>query len=248
MLESPSPETLPKDLREIYSRRFQGNLDYRNRVWQTLTANFFSRWIRPADRVLDLGCGYCQFINHIECAEKYGMDLNPSAADHAAKDVTLLQQDCSTRWPFDANFLDAVFTSNFLEHLPTKGALENTLLEAMRCLKPGGKLIALGPNIRYLASHYWDFFDHHLALSDRSLVEVLEKTGFAVAESIPRFLPYTMVRSRKYPDIFLRVYLRVRLAWLLFGKQFLIVVTKPDQSSRLPERLTAGSHPPAGNA
>jgi SAM-dependent methyltransferase len=238
MLESPSPETLPKDLREIYSRRFQGNLDYRNRVWQTLTANFFWRWIRPADRVLDLGCGYCQFINHIECAEKYGMDLNPSSADHAAKNVFLLQQDCSTRWPFDDNFLDAIFTSNFLEHLPTKGALENTLRQAMRCLKPGGTLIALGPNIRYLASHYWDFFDHHLALSDKSLVEVLEKTGFAVAESIPRFLPYTMVRSRKYPIIFLRVYLRVRLAWRFFGKQFLVIVTKP----------MTGNHPPVGSA
>jgi len=237
MLESPSPETLSKDLQEIYSRRFRGNLDYRNRVWQTLTADFFSRWIRPVDRVLDLGCGYCQFINHIACAEKYGMDLNPSAADHAAKDVTLLQQDCSTRWPFNDNCLDAIFTSNFLEHLPTKGALENTLREARRCLKPGGRLIALGPNIRYLAAHYWDFFDHHLALSDRSLVEVLEKTGFAVLESIPRFLPYTMVSSRQYPLIFLRVYLRMRLSWLVFGKQFLVIVTKP-----------TGSQAPLGNA
>ena len=91
MLESPSPESLSKDLQQIYSRRFRGNLDYRNRVWQTLTADFFSRWIRPADRVLDLGCGYCQFINHIACSEKYGMDLNPSAADYAAKNVILLQ-------------------------------------------------------------------------------------------------------------------------------------------------------------
>ena len=238
MLESPSPESLTKDLQEIYTRRFQGNLGYRNRVWQILTADFFSQWIRPSDRVLDLGCGYCQFINHIVCTEKYGMDLNPSAAGHAEKNVIVLQQDCSTPWPFEDNFLDAIFTSNFLEHLPTKGALENTLREAIRCLKPGGTLIALGPNIRYLAGHYWDFFDHHLALSDKSVVEVLEKTGFAVLECFSRFLPYTMVRSRQYPLIFLRVYLRVRLSWLLFGKQFLVIVTKP----------AAGSHPPAGNA
>jgi SAM-dependent methyltransferase len=155
------------------------------------------------------------------------MDLNPSAADHAAKNVSLLQQDCSTRWPFDDNFLDAVFTSNFFEHLPTKAALESTLRETIRCLKPGGKLIALGPNIRYLAEHYWDFFDHHLALSDRSLVEVLEKTGFTVLENIPRFLPYTMVNSREYPLLFIRLYLRMPLAWTLLGRQFLIIVSKP---------------------
>src|SRR5260370_581144 len=95
MLEIPSPESLPKDLQEIYSRRFRGNLDYRNRVWQTLTADFFSRWIRPSDRVLDLGCGYCQFINHIACSEKYGMDLNPSPADHPPKTVILLQHGSS---------------------------------------------------------------------------------------------------------------------------------------------------------
>jgi SAM-dependent methyltransferase len=227
MPDASSPEFSPKDLQEIYNRRFQANLAYRNRVWQVLTADFFSRWIGPTDHVLDLGCGYCQFINNIACAKKYGMDLNPSATDHAAKNVTLIQQDCATRWPFDDNFLDAVFTSNFFEHLPTKSALQNTLREAFRCLKPGGKIIALGPNIRYLAAEYWDFFDHHLALSDKSLVEVLENTGFVVSESIPRFLPFTMVNSREYPPVFLRLYLRLRVAWAFVGKQFLVVARKP---------------------
>jgi SAM-dependent methyltransferase len=227
MLDNSSPESLPKDLQEIYSRRFRRNLDYRNRVWQVLTADFFSHWIRPSDRVLDLGCGYCQFINHIACAEKYGMDLNPSAVDYAAKNVTLISRDCSARWPFEDNFLDAIFSSNFFEHLPTKDALENTLREGLRCLKPGGKLIALGPNIRYLGGHYWDFFDHYLALTDRSLVEVLEKTGFSILNRVSRFLPFTMVDSREYPLFFIRLYLRVPLAWIVMGKQFLVVATKP---------------------
>jgi SAM-dependent methyltransferase len=222
------PENLsPEDLQAIYRRRFQGNLEYRNKVWQTLTSDFFSRWIGRGDRVLDLGCGYCQFINNIACSAKYGMDLNPSAADYAAKNVTLIQQDCSTRWPFDDGFLDAIFTSNFFEHLPTKGALEDTIREALRCLKPGGRLIAMGPNIRYLAGHYWDFFDHHLALTEKSLIEVLEKTGFSVVENVPRFLPFTMVNSREYPLVFLRAYLRLRVAWPLLGRQFLVVVSKP---------------------
>jgi SAM-dependent methyltransferase len=221
------PDNLSKDLQEIYSRRFRGNLEYRNRVWQILTADFFSRWIRPADRVLDLGCGYCQFINHIACSEKYGMDLNPQAADYAANNVTLIQQDCAARWPFEDNFLDAVFTSNFFEHLPTKDALEKTLREAMRCLKPDGRLIALGPNIRYLHGQYWDFFDHYLALTDKSLVEVLEKTGFSIVKSVSRFLPYTMVNAREYPLVLMRLYLRMPVAWIFLGKQFLVVARKP---------------------
>lgn len=219
--------TSPEDLQEIYRRRFEGTLEYRNRVWQILCADFFSHWIQPTERVLDLGCGYCQFINNVACSEKYGMDLNPSAADHAAKSVVLISQDCSARWPLNDNFLDVVFTSNFFEHLPTKSALEDTLREALRCLKPGGTLIALGPNIRYLHGLYWDFFDHHLALTDRSLAEVLEKTGFAIARNIPRFLPFTMVNSPEYPLVFLRGYLRLPIAWRFLGRQFLIVATKP---------------------
>ena len=180
MLNNSSQESLAKDMQEIYSRRFRGNLDYRNRVWRVLAADFFARWIHPADRVLDLGCGYCQFINHIVCSEKYGMDLNPSARRLPREQKTtsrLLQQDCSARWPFEDNFLDAIFSSNFFEHLPTKDALENTLREAMRCLKPGGRLIALGPNIRYVGGSYWDFFDHHLALTDRSLCRGIGENG-----------------------------------------------------------------------
>ena len=106
MPENPSPQTLSKDLQEIYSRRFQGNLEYRNRVWQTLTEDFFSQWIGPADRVLDLGCGYCQFINHIACGEKYGMDLNPASRGRLKPEITFLEQDCAATWNVPADSLD----------------------------------------------------------------------------------------------------------------------------------------------
>jgi predicted SAM-dependent methyltransferase len=57
--------------------------------------------------------------------------------------------------------LDVVFTSKFFEHLSDKPSLVATLSKAFRCLKPSGRLIALGPNIKYLPGEYWDFFDHH---------------------------------------------------------------------------------------
>ncbi len=55
--------------------------------------------------------------------------------------------------------LNVVFTSNFFEHLHTKRELRETLMQARRCLRPGGGIIALGPNIRYLPGKYWDFYD-----------------------------------------------------------------------------------------
>jgi SAM-dependent methyltransferase len=120
-----------------------------------------------------------------------------------------------------------VFTSNFFEHLPDKDCLKRTLRQALRCLKPGGRLIALGPNIKYLPGQYWDFFDHHVMLTELSLAEALEVEGFSIKKVIPRFLPYTLVGAPQYPVFLVRLYLMLPWLWAIKGKQFLIVATKP---------------------
>src|SRR2546426_182428 len=48
----------------IYARRFAGTEAQRDKVWQILTRNYFQRWVRPTDAVLDLGAGYCDFFDH----------------------------------------------------------------------------------------------------------------------------------------------------------------------------------------
>lgn len=154
------------------------------------------------------------------------MDLNPDARRLAQSDVLVLQQDCSQAWNIVPGSLDTVFTSNFFEHLPTKSALEETLAEAHRALKPGGRLIAMGPNIKCVPGEYWDFFDHYLPLTELSLAEVLKKKQFAVEVCRDRFLPYTMSDGRQYPIWILRAYLMAPLAWKFFGKQFLVVARK----------------------
>ena len=222
-----TPSHTPGDLQQIYGNRFDHNLEYRDAVWKVLTRQFFSRWIPRDGVVLDLGCGYGEFINNIPAATRYALDLNPQAARHVKPGVRLLQQDCCVSWPLPDTCLDVVFTSNFFEHLPTKNALEETIRQAWRCLKPGGLLIALGPNIKYVPGHYWDFFDHYLPLTELSLAEILRKCGFAIRFNAARFLPYTMSDGRRYPLWTLRAYLACPFAWRFFGKQFLVVAEKP---------------------
>lgn len=216
----------PAELQSIYEHRFSAMRRYRTAVWQVLTAAFFQKYVAPDATVLDLGCGYGEFINHIQCGRKLGMDLNPRSPEFLAKDVRFLEQDCSLRWNLPDASLDVVFTSNFFEHLPDKFSLRNTLQEAHRCLKPGGRLIALGPNIKYVPGSYWDFWDHFLCLTEMSLGEGLENNGYQVVESIPRFLPYSMVNAPEYPLALLRAYLALPGLWPLFGKQFLVVAER----------------------
>jgi SAM-dependent methyltransferase len=216
----------PSELQRIYEHRFTSMLGYRTRVWEILASGHFQQFVRRTDSVLDLGCGYGEFINHISCGQKFGMDLNPRSPEHLAPGVTFLAQDCSTRWQLPDASLDVVFTSNFFEHLPDKKALRDTLVEARRCLKPGGRLIALGPNIKHVQGAYWDFWDHFLCLTEMSLGEALTNNGYRVTLSRARFLPYSMVGAPRYPLVLLRLYLALPFLWRLFGQQFLVIAEK----------------------
>tara|TARA_R110002049_G_scaffold49267_20_gene141233 strand:+ start:1341 stop:2018 length:678 start_codon:yes stop_codon:yes gene_type:complete len=206
-----------------YRQRFSQATDYRNALWSVLCSHFFQRYIDRQSVVLDLGCGWGEFSNNIAARKKYAMDMNPDAAERLNKDVELFSQDCSRPWPLEDRSLDVVFTSNFLEHLPDKNHVESTIAEVKRCLKPGGRLIAIGPNVRLLPGAYWDFWDHHVHISDRSLAELLGMNGFEVTEQEAAFLPYTMSGGKQPNLLLVKLYVRFRLFWKLFGKQFLVV-------------------------
>jgi hypothetical protein len=98
-----------------------------------------------------------------------------------------------------------------------------TIKHSHRCLRDGGRLIAMGPNVKRVPGAYWDFFDHHIPLTERSISEVLETSGFRVTVEVPSFLPYTMSAGRQYPLWMLRTYLKVPPLWRVAGKQFLVV-------------------------
>lgn len=201
--------------------------DYRDEIWKVLNKNFFQKLIGADKIILDLGAGWGEFINNIHAQNKYAIDLNDESASKVNSDVKFIQQDCSQAWPLSDNSLDVIFTSNFFEHLPTKSALDATLNQAKRCLKPGGRLICLGPNIKYVGQAYWDFYDHYIPLSHYSLIEALEILGFDIVSCKDKFLPFTMARGTTPPLFFVKLYLMFPVAWKILGKQFLIVAQKP---------------------
>jgi SAM-dependent methyltransferase len=214
------------EVESIYAQRFSGIEAQRDRVWQILTRHYFQRWITSTDTVLDLGAGYCEFINNIKAGKKIAVDLNPVTPLKAAADVTVISQDVTATWRVETQSVDVVFTSNFFEHLPTKQDLAHCLSEIHRVLRPNGKLLAMGPNIRFCYEVYWDFFDHYLPLSERSLVEAAGIAGFSPDLVIPRFLPFTMQGKAPPSDTLIRLYLLLPLAWRLLGKQFFVVLRK----------------------
>jgi SAM-dependent methyltransferase len=216
----------PDQLQHLYEQRFAGRAEYRNGVWQRLIHDYFSRWIGPNDVVLDLGSGHGEFINNVQAAKRYALDLNPDAKEAVGPGVEMMLHDCTTPWPLPTGSVDVVFSSNFFEHLPDKDALLEALAQAHTVLRPGGRLVAMGPNVRFVHGEYWDYIDHHIPLTERSLAEAMTTSGFRVTHTVPRFLPYSMSEGRPVPLQLVSAYVKLPLAWRVFGKQFVVVAER----------------------
>lgn len=197
------------------------------RIWRTLCEHFFQRVIGEDQVIADLACGYGEFINNIRAKEKYAVDLNDDVRANLAKDVVFYRCSADSIPAIRDESIDVVFASNFLEHLRTSEECDAVFAEVWRMLKPNGRFLIMGPNIRYLGAQYWDFYDHCLPLSHLSLEEGLVQAGYQIKTMIPRFLPYT-TRSRlpRHPAL-IACYLKMPLAWRFLGKQFFVVAGKP---------------------
>lgn len=192
----------------------------RDVVWKALWRYFFSKRIAPGDCVLDLGCGYGEFINNVAARRRIGVDLWDSMPSHVDAGVEAIVGPASDLSAIDDGAVDYAFSSNLFEHL-TKDELAETLRQLKDKLSPRGTLTTLQPNYRYCANEYFDDYTHVTIWSHVSLADFLEANGYEVIEVHPRFLPLT-VKSRLpvWPPL-IGAYLASPIKPL--GKQMLLV-------------------------
>ncbi len=216
----------------LYRNRFSDeDRKRRQRMWKALCEGFFQRYVRETDTVLDLACGFGEFISNIKAARKIAFDLNPDVARMLPEGVEFHGMDARSLLALADGEVDVCFVSNFFEHLKSKDEMDELLGRVHRVLRPGGRLVALQPNIKYAPGDYWDFYDHHLPLSHRSCAEAFLKAGFEIEELVGRFLPFTTLSPLPQHPFLVRLYLRFRPAWRVLGRQFLIVGRRPGLDS-----------------
>ena len=208
---------------DLYDTRFDAeDAAAKDRIWREIVW-FLGRWIDPAAPVLDIACDRGHFIRFATGSELWAVDIRDVSASLPA-DVHFVQGsglDIATLVP-KAHF-GTVFMSNYLEHLPSATAVIDQLRIARELLRPGGRVIVLQPNIRLVGARYWDFIDHRVALTDSSLLEAADMAGLKTVDLIVRFLPYsTKGRLPTRPGL-VRMYLKLKPAWWLLGKQTLYV-------------------------
>jgi SAM-dependent methyltransferase len=227
-LEEPYSE-LNAELDRLYAARFHdAERESKSRLWRVICEAFFSKYVPEEGCVVDLGAGYCDFVNNVRARRRIAIDLNPDTTQFAEPGVEVFQLPLERLSEVvEPGSVDLAFASNVFEHLRSPDALLKVLANVCTVLRPGGRIIVMQPNVRLVGGAFWDFFDHTLPLSERGMTEALEVGGFRVVECRARFLPYT-TKSRLPQWAFLvRLYLRFRPAQYLLGKQMLVVAERP---------------------
>jgi len=211
----------------IYGHRFTPlQQARREQVWQTLCRDFFQALVPLDSTLVDVGAGDGHFVRNIHAARRIAVDVSPHVLPLAQEGIEVIQASATAFASSIGGQADIVFMSNFLEHLPHKNLVLEVLEESARALRKGGRIIILQPNIRHLGAAYWDYIDHHIALTDQCLTEALDVTGFRVTRVVSRFLPYTIKSRAGSFSWLLPLYLRLPWAWRFFGKQSLIIAEK----------------------
>ncbi|MBI4817806.1 MAG: class I SAM-dependent methyltransferase [Deltaproteobacteria bacterium] len=168
----------------------------REPVWRAVAEFIQKHWIAKDARVLDLGAGYCDFINHIEAKERHALDIFQRLPEFAGPGVRAHIGSCVDMSRFgDASF-DVIFASNLFEHL-THDQMLTTLDEARRVLRLDGRLILMQPNFKYCYRTYFDDYTHLQVFTHEGMYDLLEMAGLQIESIDPRFLPVNMKTTLK---------------------------------------------------
>lgn len=213
----------------IYEYRFQHvNPQKKQLVWGALSRWLFEGFLKSPEKVLDPAGGLCEFINSIPAKEKWTIDIEPEfIGKHAGKDVRVIIGN-NLQVDLPDNYFDAVFISNFLEHLHSQEEVALLLGRMQKAMKKAGRIVIMGPNFKYAYKEYFDFADHTVVLSELGVAEHLYGAGFEIVKIIPRFFPLSFRSGGFLPvnDFTIMMYLRNAWAWRFLGKQFLVVGQK----------------------
>lgn len=187
-------------------------------VWRVVAAHL-ARWIPAQAHVLEIGAGYCHWINNVTAARRVAVDLWPELPRHAAPGVEAQVLDVAQLDTLGDAAFDTVLASNVLEHFAPDAAASLVASIAAR-LKPGGRVLIIQPNFRYAYRHYFDDYTHRSIFTHESMASLLRATGFTIELVQGKFLPYSMRGTRTAPP-----------AWLI--KAYLLSPIKPKAGQML---------------
>lgn len=205
-----------------YESRFKFD-PKRRTVWKEIV-RFLGEYVPENGTVVNLGAGYCDFINQVKARRKVAVDLSEESEQYCHPDVEFFRASVLNLSFLEDGSADVVHASNLLEHFDDR-ELETIISEIRRILKRNGLLILIQPNFRLAYRHYFDDYTHKKVWSHVSLRDFLTANSFKALLDHPRFLPFSMKSSGMMPIIPLLVRAYIHLPIKPFAGQMLLVST-----------------------
>lgn len=210
----------------VYDTRFDAAAELAKlALWRPIGA-YLQRYVDRAAPVLDVGCDRGYFIRNVVASERWASDIR-DLSTMLPGDIRFVRSDgLALLGAVPPGHFGTVFMSNYLEHLSSGDVVVEQLRVARQLLAPGGRVIVVQPNIRLTGAAYWDFIDHRTPLTERSLVEAGTLAGLRTTKLIVRFLPYSTKGRLPLSPALVRLYLALRPAWWILGRQTLWVAER----------------------
>src|SRR2546423_8749163 len=118
----------------------------RDAVWRSLWCFYFCKLISPNDCVLDLGCGYGDFINNVVARRRVAIDSWEGFLAYVDPQIERVVGSVTDLNFIEEGAINFAFASNLFEHL-SKADFARVLEVLRRKLAPGGTLNILQPTI-----------------------------------------------------------------------------------------------------
>jgi ubiquinone/menaquinone biosynthesis C-methylase UbiE len=150
--------------------------------------------IKNGETVLDLGCGTGSLAFFIK---KYHPKSNIFAVDASEPMITecekkkrnesldvIFKHSSAENLPFENEIFDTIVASFLLSYIP-KTIKPSVLKEALRVLKPNGKLVIVDPNKQYGLKRFWNiaqYISNPFFAEDGlegNYLQMLEEAGFS---------------------------------------------------------------------
>jgi|WetSurMetagenome_2_1015567.scaffolds.fasta_scaffold292911_2 ubiquinone/menaquinone biosynthesis C-methylase UbiE len=209
-------------MNEYYETRYTFDRG-RTKVWKAITEYLQENIRTDSDTVLDLGAGYCDFINNIKACKKIAIDINPETIQFCNSEVKFYCASVDNISALDENSVDVLFASNLLEHLDD-AELAATLKEISRVVKKGAKIILIQPNYRYSYKEYFDDYTHKKIFTHISLKDYFQANGFEALKVYPKFLPFSL--KSRLPKSYMLTKIYLLSFWKPMAKQMLLIFRK----------------------
>ena len=188
--------------------------------------------LKENQKILELGCGRGDFIIEFKKKglESYGVDLSDFSKNFFPE-LNFNKVDMTKdKLPFEDNFFDVIYSKSFIEHFYHP---EKIFEEAYRVLKPGGLIITLTPEWRYIYKSFYDDFTHRVPFTNESLQDIHKINNFTVL-SVESFIQLPILFNKNFISKFFYIlsfltrilvpeFFRMKNKWVRFSKEIMLL-------------------------